>query len=159
MSIRESSRLGPFVRAAAAVISVAGLACGSAPGGSAAGPEPGSSAAPADTSSSTATATVAPESTPPTATPTAAEVPPAVAPTASASASAAASTTPAKPKGPSYVACGCGCCGGTTPEKQCLYHAKGDDLDKIMATDKAARQNPRCRVMGCSRGVEYSYCD
>lgn len=58
-----------------------------------------------------------------------------------------------------YVACGCGCCGGTTPNKKCLYHSKGDILDKIIQEDKKIKENPQCSTAGCSIGTEYSYCD
>lgn len=77
----------------------------------------------------------------------------------------AAASTPdpgapaATAKRESYVACGCGCCGGAEPVKKCLYRAKGDDLAKIKAEDGKARERPQCAVMGCSRGTEYSYCD
>lgn len=77
---------------------------------------------------------------------------------------AAASTSePGAPaaaaKRESYVACGCGCCGGAEPVKKCIDRAKGDDLAKIKAEDEKARKRPQCAVMGCSRGTEYSYCD
>lgn len=58
-----------------------------------------------------------------------------------------------------YVACGCGCCAGAVPDKQCLYHAKNDNMFDIISTDVKAKQNPQCSTMGCSRGTEYSYCD
>ncbi len=58
-----------------------------------------------------------------------------------------------------YITCGCGCCGGSTPNKKCLYHSKGDDLDKIIQEDTKTKQSPQCSTMGCSIGIEYSYCD
>lgn len=69
------------------------------------------------------------------------------------------SATPTVVPGPSYLACGCGCCGAEDAEKRCLYHSKGDDLDKIIAADKAARKKASCKNKGCSMGVQYSYCD
>ena len=60
----------------------------------------------------------------------------------------------------SYLACGCGCCGGSgTPIKECLYRSKGDDLQKIIEQDEIQKKSPLCNVVGCSRGVEYRYCD
>ena len=63
--------------------------------------------------------------------------------------------------GESYVACGCGCCSGLQlePEKQCIYHANGDDLQNIIDLDRAAAQNPNCATQGCSFGKKYLYCD
>lgn len=58
-----------------------------------------------------------------------------------------------------YTVCGCGCCGGTTPNKKCLYHSKGDVLDTIIQEDEKTQQNPQCSTMGCSIGIEYYYCD
>lgn len=59
----------------------------------------------------------------------------------------------------SYTACGCGCCQDTEPIQECLYHSKGDDLNKIIEADKNLSQSPQCAVMGCSRPVKYIYCD
>ena len=76
---------------------------------------------------------------------------------------AAAVRAPATPapagRSAPYVACGCGCCGGVQPTKQCLYRARGDDLDAIVARDVEQRRREACRTMGCSRGVEYRYCE
>jgi hypothetical protein len=58
-----------------------------------------------------------------------------------------------------YTACGCGCCGGETPEKKCLYHSKGDDINKIIQDDSEAKASKQCSLMGCGKGVEYVYCD
>ena len=58
-----------------------------------------------------------------------------------------------------YVACGCGCCGGQEPVNKCLYKSKGDDLNKIIESDKNASASSQCAVMGCSIGVKYVYCD
>lgn len=58
-----------------------------------------------------------------------------------------------------YTACGCGCCGGVEPTVKCLYHSKGDDIQKIIENDKQAAQNPACPQMGCSHPIKYIYCD
>ncbi|MEK7642933.1 MAG: hypothetical protein AAB372_00560 [Patescibacteria group bacterium] len=60
-----------------------------------------------------------------------------------------------------YMACGCGCCGGGVEkvEERCLYHARGDDIEKIRAEDKKAKTAPICSIVGCSVGVRYKYCD
>ncbi len=62
-------------------------------------------------------------------------------------------------KGETYVACGCGCCGGVEPVKQCLYRAKGEDLATIKKADEKSRKDPQCAMRGCSMGTAYSYCD
>lgn len=59
----------------------------------------------------------------------------------------------------SYTACGCGCCGGVAPEKQCLYRSKGDTLEQVIADDMELKQSPSCKLMGCGLGKTYSYCD
>jgi hypothetical protein len=59
----------------------------------------------------------------------------------------------------SYLACGCGCCGGEEPTQACIYRSKGDDLSKIIEDDKKTGQGPGCAVMGCSLGINYTYCD
>lgn len=59
----------------------------------------------------------------------------------------------------SYVACGCGCCGGEEPIEKCIYHSKGDDLNKIIEEDKKSAQSDQCALMGCSLGIKYVYCD
>ncbi len=58
-----------------------------------------------------------------------------------------------------YTACGCGCCGGAEPKEVCIYHSKGENLQKIIEDDKKAGENPECAFMGCSLPVKYSYCD
>lgn len=59
-----------------------------------------------------------------------------------------------------YIACGCGCCGGSeTRETRCLYRARGESLDAIIAQDRRARSSPHCAVAGCAMGVRYRYCD
>ena len=59
-----------------------------------------------------------------------------------------------------YIACGCGCCGGLEPrETRCLYRARGESLDAIIAQDRRARSSPHCAVAGCAMGVRYRYCD
>jgi hypothetical protein len=79
------------------------------------------------------------------------------------SAPSATSSVPAPPTGPTYVACGCGCCGGggddVPPKDVCLYKSKGDSLDKIIAQDKLDAKRSICRVVGCSLGTRYRYCD
>ncbi|RKI14835.1 hypothetical protein D7Y15_14450 [Corallococcus sp. AB030] len=58
-----------------------------------------------------------------------------------------------------YVACGCGCCGGVEPEVKCLSCANKDDLQALIQKDQAAQKDPQCSVMGCSTGTKYVYCD
>lgn len=58
-----------------------------------------------------------------------------------------------------YIACSCGCCGGTKPVKKCLYHSKGDDLWKIIEADRKEARSKQCALVGCTIGVEYRYCD
>lgn len=57
-----------------------------------------------------------------------------------------------------YNACGCGCC-GAAQNRQCIYQAKGDDLQQIVQRDKDAAKNPDCARAGCSIGIKYVYCD
>ncbi|RKG65369.1 hypothetical protein D7W79_37960 [Corallococcus exercitus] len=57
-----------------------------------------------------------------------------------------------------YVACGCGCCGGE-PQVQCLSCANGDDLQSLIKKDQEAKNDPQCAVAGCSIGTKYVYCD
>lgn len=59
----------------------------------------------------------------------------------------------------SYIACECGCCGGVEPATRCLYHSKGDDIQKIIEEDKKKAQSPICPTAGCSQPIEYIYCD
>ncbi len=58
-----------------------------------------------------------------------------------------------------YIACGCGCCGGVEPVVKCLYHSKGDDIQKIIEEDKKQAQDPICPTAGCSQPIKYIYCD
>jgi len=58
-----------------------------------------------------------------------------------------------------YIACGCGCCGGVQPKRQCIYQSKGEDLQQIVPRDKDAAKNPNCALVGCSIGTKYVYCD
>ena len=59
----------------------------------------------------------------------------------------------------SYVACGCGCCGGEEPIEKCLYRSNGDDINKIIEENKIAAKSDSCALMGCSLGTKYTYCD
>jgi hypothetical protein len=59
----------------------------------------------------------------------------------------------------SYVACGCGCCGGKDPIEKCLYRSKGDDINKIIEDDKKVAKSDSCALVGCSLGIKYLYCD
>ena len=58
----------------------------------------------------------------------------------------------------SYIACGCGCCGGE-PKLKCLYRSKEDSMQKIIAADKEVRENSDCSLAECSIGTKYIYCD
>ena len=62
-------------------------------------------------------------------------------------------------RGLAYIACGCGCCGGMEPKRQCLYRSKGDSLQAIVRRDQEAAKNPNCAQSGCSFGTKYVYCD
>ena len=67
------------------------------------------------------------------------------------------------PDGPDFVcdtftACGCGCCGGSTPRLTCYYPEYGDDLAAIARDDRAASMSPSCDNAGCSLGQEYVCC-
>lgn len=57
-----------------------------------------------------------------------------------------------------YLACGCGCC-GNEPQQKCLYRSKGDDLSKIIEEEKRVVNEQNCALMGCSFGINYTYCD
>lgn len=59
----------------------------------------------------------------------------------------------------SYTACGCGCCGGAEAVLRCLYHSKGDDIQKIVQEDRKQAQNSICPTVGCSQPIKYVYCD
>ena len=57
-----------------------------------------------------------------------------------------------------YDACGCGCCGGTSPSLTCYYPGAGDSLNAIVAADTAAGSSPSCATAGCSSGKRYVCC-
>lgn len=57
----------------------------------------------------------------------------------------------------SYLACGCGCCGGVEPSKECVDDST--ELEQIIAKDKTQKFSGQCATMGCSAGVEYSICE
>jgi len=59
----------------------------------------------------------------------------------------------------SYIACGCGCCGGVEPTEKCLYRSKGDKIQKIIEEDKKIAQSSICPNVGCSAPIKYVYCD
>lgn len=59
----------------------------------------------------------------------------------------------------SYTACGCGCCGGSTPKEVCLDRSKGESLEKVKAEDKMVANPKNCMVVGCSNGTKYKYCN
>jgi hypothetical protein len=48
--------------------------------------------------------------------------------------------------------------GGPTPALRCYYPEAGDDLDSLIAEDKAAAQNPNCAQAGCSAGTRLTCC-
>lgn len=58
-----------------------------------------------------------------------------------------------------YIACSCGCCGGVTPKRQCIYQSRGDDLKAMVQSDRESAKNPQCAKVGCSAGIKYVYCD
>lgn len=58
-----------------------------------------------------------------------------------------------------YIACGCGCCGGMESQEKCLYHSRGDNLQKIIEEDRKIAQSSECSLMGCSQPIKYKYCD
>ncbi|MCK5474370.1 MAG: hypothetical protein KAI53_03110 [Candidatus Aenigmarchaeota archaeon] len=58
-----------------------------------------------------------------------------------------------------YIACGCGCCPEIEPEEKCLYHSRGDDLNKIIEEDKKIAQICEKRLASCSNPIKYIYCD
>jgi MFS-type transporter involved in bile tolerance (Atg22 family) len=59
----------------------------------------------------------------------------------------------------SYTACDCGCCGGAEPQVICIYHSKGDNLEKIIYQDELDANSTQCAFVGCGRGMQYIYCD
>ena len=58
----------------------------------------------------------------------------------------------------SYMACGCGCCGGTAAVPTCYYPGAGDSLSTIMANDQTASHSSSCATVGCSQGQQYLCC-
>jgi len=60
----------------------------------------------------------------------------------------------------SYLACGCGCCGGQDAPLTCVYPELGQTLTSIMAADLARRHDTAgCASAGCSRGIDYVCCE
>ena len=57
-----------------------------------------------------------------------------------------------------YIACGCGCC-DEDYEERCLYYSQGDSIEEIIQADIEISENPSCEILGCSKGIKYSYCD
>ena len=57
-----------------------------------------------------------------------------------------------------YDACGCGCCGGTTPNTVCYYPDRGDSLDTIKRDDQSVGTSPTCAAAGCAIGMHYVCC-
>ena len=57
-----------------------------------------------------------------------------------------------------FLACGCGCCAGSTPQVRCSYADVPSDYEGLVAADEAARQSPSCSSAGCSTGARYLCC-
>jgi hypothetical protein len=57
-----------------------------------------------------------------------------------------------------FVACGCGCCGGTTPTTVCYYPELGETTAWFAAQDEQTRQGANCAMAGCSLGRRYVCC-
>lgn len=57
-----------------------------------------------------------------------------------------------------FLACGCGCCGGTTPTMVCYYPALGETTASLRAADEQVRQSTNCELAGCSFGRRYVCC-
>lgn len=57
-----------------------------------------------------------------------------------------------------YLACGCGCCGGTAPDHACYYPDRGDTLERIVADDQALAADAACAGAGCAKGTLYWCC-
>lgn len=57
-----------------------------------------------------------------------------------------------------YVACGCGCCGGTTPDTACYYPDRGDSRASIERDDQTVAASPNCDGAGCALGRRYVCC-
>ncbi|WNG27145.1 hypothetical protein F0U62_26375 [Cystobacter fuscus] len=73
--------------------------------------------------------------------------------------SAEDASTPEPACSGSYVACGCGCCGGVPAnEAPCLPCDGGKALQDIIARDKESARSPDCALAGCSFPVKYTYC-
>jgi len=56
------------------------------------------------------------------------------------------------------VACGCGCCGGSTPTAVCYYPTLGETTEALRAADEEVRGSTNCALAGCSRGDRYVCC-
>ncbi|MEW5738988.1 MAG: hypothetical protein AB1938_08670 [Myxococcota bacterium] len=61
--------------------------------------------------------------------------------------------------GRTYLDCGCGCCGGTTPTRRCVYSSRGEDFDALVRQAEETLANTDCATAGCSLGVELVCCD
>lgn len=57
-----------------------------------------------------------------------------------------------------YLACGCGCCGGTTPTNVCYYPELGETTAIFAAQDAQVRQSTNCATVGCALGRRYLCC-
>jgi hypothetical protein len=57
-----------------------------------------------------------------------------------------------------YDACGCGCCGGTTPKPVCYYPDRGESLAAIEHEDQSAALSPSCASAGCAVALRYTCC-
>jgi hypothetical protein len=57
-----------------------------------------------------------------------------------------------------YLACGCGCCGGTEPRTLCYYPDNGDRLARIESEDKGLAMSQSCESAGCGIGLSYVCC-
>jgi len=57
-----------------------------------------------------------------------------------------------------FLACGCGCCAGSTSQVRCSYADVPGDYEGLVAADEAARQSPSCSSAGCSTGARYLCC-
>ena len=54
-----------------------------------------------------------------------------------------------------YLACGCGGCGGQTPE---VVEIKDkDEFDRLVADDKRVKDSADCAMAGCSICTEYRF--
>jgi hypothetical protein len=58
----------------------------------------------------------------------------------------------------SYISCGCGCCGNTTPEVRCLDKLTDESIEDKKAAD-AALTAEYCATVGCNLPIKYMYCD